>query len=111
MSLATIATFRQRQLYRFILDSNQQPRHHSQNSEQRRQSSIDQMNTVRCRHLAIAFCRSMNIQARYCTGYLGDIGLPPPYDPMDFAPGSRRISKDAGIPSTRATTRHGLDGY
>ena len=36
-------------------------------------------------HLAIAFCRCMNIPARYCTGYLGDIGLPPPYGPMDFA--------------------------
>jgi transglutaminase-like putative cysteine protease len=36
-------------------------------------------------HLAIAFCRCMNIPARYCTGYLGDIGIPPPYGPMDFA--------------------------
>ncbi len=36
-------------------------------------------------HLAVAFCRCMNIPARYCTGYLGDIGLPPPYAPMDFA--------------------------
>jgi transglutaminase-like putative cysteine protease len=36
-------------------------------------------------HLAIAFCRALNIPARYCTGYLGDIGLPPPYAPMDFA--------------------------
>ncbi|AWI74365.1 transglutaminase [Parazoarcus communis] len=36
-------------------------------------------------HLAIAFCRCMNIPARYCTGYLGDIGMPPPYEPMDFA--------------------------
>ena len=36
-------------------------------------------------HLAIAFCRCMNIPARYCTGYLPDIGLPPPYGPMDFA--------------------------
>jgi transglutaminase-like putative cysteine protease len=36
-------------------------------------------------HLAIAFCRCMNIPARYCTGYLGDIGTPPPYPPMDFA--------------------------
>jgi transglutaminase-like putative cysteine protease len=36
-------------------------------------------------HLAIAFCRSLNIPARYCTGYLGDIGVPPPYGPMDFA--------------------------
>jgi len=36
-------------------------------------------------HLAIAFCRCMNIPARYCTGYLGDIGMDPPYGPMDFA--------------------------
>jgi len=36
-------------------------------------------------HLAIAFCRCMNIPARYCTGYLGDIGVPPVNAPMDFA--------------------------
>jgi transglutaminase-like putative cysteine protease len=36
-------------------------------------------------HLAIAFCRCLNIPARYCTGYLGDIGMPPPYGTMDFA--------------------------
>jgi transglutaminase-like putative cysteine protease len=36
-------------------------------------------------HLAIAFCRCMNIPARYCTGYLGDIGMLPPYGPGDFA--------------------------
>jgi len=36
-------------------------------------------------HLAIALCRCMNIPARYCTGYLTDIGLPPPYAAMDFA--------------------------
>jgi transglutaminase-like putative cysteine protease len=36
-------------------------------------------------HLAIAFCRCMNIPARYCTGYLGDVGTPPPYEPSDFA--------------------------
>lgn len=36
-------------------------------------------------HLAITFCRAMNIPARYCTGYLGDIGMPPPYGPMDFS--------------------------
>ena len=36
-------------------------------------------------HLAMAFCRCMNIPARYCTGYLSDIGVPPPYAPMDFA--------------------------
>jgi transglutaminase-like putative cysteine protease len=27
----------------------------------------------------------MNIPARYCTGYLGDIGVPPDPDPMDFS--------------------------
>ena len=36
-------------------------------------------------HLAIAFCRAMNIPARYCTGYLGDMGTLPPYGPGDFA--------------------------
>jgi transglutaminase-like putative cysteine protease len=36
-------------------------------------------------HLAVAFCRCLNIPARYCTGYLSDIGVPPPYAPMDFA--------------------------
>jgi transglutaminase-like putative cysteine protease len=36
-------------------------------------------------HLAVAFCRCMNIPARYCTGYLGDMGVPPPHGPMDFA--------------------------
>ncbi|MCW5736583.1 MAG: transglutaminase family protein [Enhydrobacter sp.] len=36
-------------------------------------------------HLAITFCRAMNIPARYCTGYLGDIGVPLNPDPMDFA--------------------------
>lgn len=36
-------------------------------------------------HLAITFCRCMNIPARYCTGYLGDMGTPPPYGPGDFA--------------------------
>jgi transglutaminase-like putative cysteine protease len=36
-------------------------------------------------HLAIALCRCMNIPARYCTGYLGDMGTSPPYGVMDFA--------------------------
>ncbi len=36
-------------------------------------------------HLAITFCRCMNIPARYCTGYLGDIGVPPAASPMDFS--------------------------
>ncbi len=36
-------------------------------------------------HLAVTLCRCMNIPARYCTGYLSDIGVPPPHSPMDFA--------------------------
>jgi len=36
-------------------------------------------------HLAVTLCRCMNIPARYCTGYLSDMGAPPPYDPGDFA--------------------------
>jgi len=36
-------------------------------------------------HLAITLCRCMNIPARYCTGYLGDIGVPPEPEPMDFS--------------------------
>ena len=33
----------------------------------------------------MTFCRCLNIPARYCTGYITDIGLPPPYATMDFA--------------------------
>lgn len=36
-------------------------------------------------HLAIAFCRCLNIPARYASGYLGDIGIPPAPYPMDFS--------------------------
>jgi transglutaminase-like putative cysteine protease len=36
-------------------------------------------------HLAITLCRCLNIPARYVTGYLGDIGVPPVPDPMDFS--------------------------
>jgi transglutaminase-like putative cysteine protease len=36
-------------------------------------------------HLAVTLCRCLNIPARYCTGYLGDIGVPPVDAPMDFA--------------------------
>ena len=36
-------------------------------------------------HLSIALCRCLNIPARYCTGYLGDIGVPAVPDPMDFS--------------------------
>ena len=36
-------------------------------------------------HLAVTFCRCLNIPARYATGYLGDIGIPPTPSPMDFS--------------------------
>jgi len=36
-------------------------------------------------HLALTFCRCLNIPARYATGYLGDIGVPPQVAPMDFS--------------------------
>ena len=51
-------------------------------------SLFGQTNPGVCRdyaHLAVAFCRALNIPARYCTGYLGDVGTPPPYPPGDFA--------------------------
>ncbi|MCM2404297.1 transglutaminase family protein [Rhizobium sp. S153] len=35
-------------------------------------------------HLAITLCRCMNIPARYCSGYLGDIGVAKDRYPMDF---------------------------
>jgi len=36
-------------------------------------------------HLAVAFCRALNIPTRYCTGYISDVGQPPPYAAMDLA--------------------------
>jgi transglutaminase-like putative cysteine protease len=36
-------------------------------------------------HLAVTFCRALNIPARYVTGYLGDIGVPPAESAMDFS--------------------------
>ena len=36
-------------------------------------------------YLAVTLCRCMNIPARYCTGYLGDIGVPQDPAPMDFS--------------------------
>jgi transglutaminase-like putative cysteine protease len=36
-------------------------------------------------HLAFTLCRCMNIPARYATGYLGDIGVAPDPNPMDFS--------------------------
>jgi transglutaminase-like putative cysteine protease len=52
-------------------------------------------------HLALTLCRSMNIPARYCTGYLPDVGVPRDPAPMDFCAwfevylGGRWITFDA----------------
>jgi len=56
-------------------------------SERTARSAFDERYGV-CRdfaHLAITLCRAVNIPARYCTGYLGDIGIDPFDDPMDFS--------------------------
>ena len=52
-------------------------------------------------HLTIAFCRALNIPARYVNGYLGDIGVPEDPAPMDFSAwvevfvGGRWFTQDA----------------
>src|SRR3546814_15362630 len=57
------------------------------NSERTARSAFDERFGV-CRdfaHLAITLCRAINVPARYCTGYLGDIGIAPIAAPMDFS--------------------------
>ena len=49
---------------------------------------VYQTGTGVCRdfaHLALTFCRCMGIPARYCTGYMGDLGIPFDPAPMDFS--------------------------
>ncbi len=59
--------------------------HHARSDKSAWQSYMERNGVCRdYAHLAIAFCRCMNIPARYCTGYLGDIGVPV-VDPMDFS--------------------------
>lgn len=36
-------------------------------------------------HLAVAFCRALNIPARYCTGYMGYTGVEEGPEPIDFS--------------------------
>ena len=87
-------------------------------------------------HLAITLCRCLNLPARYVTGYLGDIGVTPSPDPMDFSAwfevflgnrwytfdarhNTRRIGRvvigrgrDAGdVPITMAFGRHTLEHF
>jgi transglutaminase-like putative cysteine protease len=58
-------------------------------------------------HLAVALCRSLNIPARYCNGYLGDIGVPPDPAPMDFNAWFEAFLGDRWLPSTRGTIGRG----
>ena len=52
----------------------------------RRRDTPEQVGVCRdFAHLAVTLCRCMNIPARYCTGYLGDIGVPKDPAPMDFS--------------------------
>ena len=62
-------------------------------------------------HLAITFCRCLNIPARYATGYLGDIGVPVSAVADGFQRLVRGLSwRTAGGRSTRATTCRGSAG-
>src|SRR6202040_376234 len=54
-------------------------------------------------HLAVAFCRCMNIPARYANGFLGAIGVPPDPSPMDYNAWFEVILTDVGSRWTRAT--------
>ena len=57
-------------------------------------------------HLAITLCRCMNIPARYCTGYLGDIGVPADPAPMDFS--AWRLRPILGGRLVRSAARHNV---
>ncbi len=59
-------------------------------------------------HLAIALCRCMNIPARYCTGYLGDIGIPP----VDYPDGFQRLVRGlsrGSLVHVRRPAQHAAD--
>jgi transglutaminase-like putative cysteine protease len=59
---------------------------HSRNTRTAAQAYQERLGVCRdYAHLAIAFCRCLNIPARYCTGFVSDIGLQPPYGVPDFA--------------------------
>ncbi len=60
-------------------------------------------------HLAITFCRCMNIPARYCTGYLGISGFLRPTASWILPPGWKSTLAEPGIPSILATMCRALD--
>lgn len=60
--------------------------HHARSDRSASEGHSDQVGVCRdFAHLAVALTRAMNIPARYCTGYLGDIGVPKDPAPMDFS--------------------------
>jgi transglutaminase-like putative cysteine protease len=61
-------------------------------------------------HLAITFCRCMNVPARYCTGYLGDIGYLQIQRPWTSVRGLKLILEAAGTHSMPGTTSPASDG-
>jgi transglutaminase-like putative cysteine protease len=59
---------------------------HARPSRTAREAHAERLGVCRdFTHLAVTLCRCMNIPARYCTGYLGDIGVPVAPFPMDFS--------------------------
>jgi transglutaminase-like putative cysteine protease len=60
-------------------------------------------------HLALTLCRCTNIPARYCTGYLGDIGVPADPNPMDFSGWFECTWTTSGMCSMPAITPVGSD--
>jgi transglutaminase-like putative cysteine protease len=60
--------------------------HHARSTRTAAQGHEERVGVCRdFAHLAVTLCRAMNIPARYCTGYLGDIGVPMVDAPMDFS--------------------------
>jgi len=60
--------------------------HHARPDRTASESHFERVGVCRdFAHLAVTLCRCMNIPARYCTGYLGDIGVPVDPAPMDFS--------------------------
>jgi transglutaminase-like putative cysteine protease len=60
--------------------------HHARNDRTAYEGHEERIGVCRdFAHLAVTLCRCMNIPARYCTGYLGDIGVPIDPAPMDFS--------------------------
>jgi transglutaminase-like putative cysteine protease len=60
--------------------------HHARNTRTAWETFNERIGVCRdFAHLALTLCRCTNIPARYCTGYLGDIGVPADPNPMDFS--------------------------